>query len=62
MSPKKIDNKRNKGLKKIRSLIPVNLKIDKIRINPLEVIQETKGKIGNFYVNLKKERINNECK
>ena len=55
MSPKKIE-KKIMGLKSLKSLVPDNLKLKKIKINPVNVIEDTKNKIGNFYTNLKKER------
>ena len=56
MSLKKSKKKNNKGLKNIQSLIPKKINLDKIKVNPLSVIEETKNKLGNFYSNLKKER------
>ena len=52
MSQKK-SIKKKIGLKKIEALVPKNLRLNKLKINPLEVIEDTKNKIGNFYVNLK---------
>ena len=54
MSPKK--RKRNIGLKNIQSLLPKKLNLDKFKVNPVGVIEDTKNKIGNFYSNLKKEK------
>ena len=56
MSPKKKSSKKNLGLRNIQSLVPKNLKLDKLKINPIGVIEDTKNKLGNFYINLKKER------
>ena len=56
MSPKKKSSKKNLGLGNIQSLVPKNLKLDKLKINPIGVIKDTKNKLGNFYINLKKER------
>ena len=56
MSPKKITKKKNMGFKNIQSLVPKELKLNKLKVNPLNVIEGTKNKIGNFYTNLKKER------
>ena len=44
------------GLKNIQSLVPKNLNLKKFKVNPVDVIEDTKNKIGNFYSNLKKER------
>ena len=52
MSPKK----KNTGLKKIQSLVPKNLNLRKFKVNPTNVIEETKNKIGNFYTKLKLEK------
>ena len=56
MSPKKIDKKKNKNLKSIQSLVKKNLNLNKFKVSPANVIEDTKKKIGNFYINLKKER------
>ena len=56
MSPKKLGKKKISGLKNIQTLIPKNLNLPNIKINPTSVIEGTKNKIGNFYANLKKER------
>ena len=56
MSLKKNKKKKDKNFKNIQSLINKNIKLDKIKVNPFEVIQETKDKLNNFYHNLKKER------
>ena len=42
MSPKKIEKKKNKTLKNIQSLVPKNLDLNKLKINPFEIIDETK--------------------
>ena len=56
MSPKKIDKKKNTNLKSIQSLVTKNLNLNKFKVSPANVIEDTKKKIGNFYINLKKER------
>ena len=56
MSPKKTELKKIEALKKLKSLMPQNLKLKKISINPSNVIEETKTKFNNFYTNLKKEK------
>ena len=45
--------KKLEKLKNIESLVNKKLKI---KTNPLSVIEETKDKLGSFYLNLKKER------
>ena len=57
MSPKKIDRKKISSLKNIQSLVPKNLSLEKLKVNPVNVIEKTKNKIGNFYSNLKKQRL-----
>ena len=52
MSPKK----KNTGLKKLQTLVPKNLNLRKFKVNPTNVIEDTKNKIGNFYTKLKLER------
>ena len=56
MSPKIVERKKNKALKKIQTFVPKNLNIKKIKINPINIIENTKNKIGGYYTNLKKER------
>ena len=51
MSPKKIIRKKM-GIKNIKSIVPENL--NKIKVNPFNVIDNAKDKINNFYTNLKK--------
>ena len=53
MSPKKIIRKKM-GIKDIKSIVPENL--NKIKVNPFNVIDNAKDKINNFYTNLKKQR------
>ena len=48
---KKNNKKKDKNFKNIQSLINKNIKLDKIKVNPFEVIEETKNKLGNFYHN-----------
>ena len=48
---KKISNPRGLG-----SFVQKNFKLPRIKVSPKDVIEETKGKIGNFYKNLKKDR------
>ena len=56
MSPKRIDKKRKLDIKGIKSLVSKNFQLKKIKLDPTNFIEDTKDKIGNFYVNLKKER------
>ena len=44
------------NLKKFQYLVQKKLNLDKFKINPVNVIDDTKKKIGSFYTNLKKER------
>ena len=41
---------------KIKSLIPKNIGLEKIKLNPADLIKNTKDKIENYYTTLKKER------
>ena len=45
-----------KNLKKLKGLESIVKKKIKIKANPLNIIDETKDKIGSFYSNIKKER------
>ena len=56
MSSKKRAKIKNTSLKNIQSLIPKNFSLEKIKINPVGIIEKTKNKIGNFYNNFQKER------
>ena len=49
---KKISNSKGLG-----SFVQKSFKLPKIKVSPKDVIEETKGKIGNFYKNFKKERL-----
>ena len=49
---KKISNSKGLG-----SFVQKNFKLPRIKVSPKDVIEETKGKIGNFYKNFKKERL-----
>ena len=40
----------------IKSLIPKNIGLEKIKLNPADLIKNTKDKIENYYTTLKKER------
>ena len=57
MSLKKIIRKKNVSFKVIKSLVPKNLISSKFTVNPANLIEGTKNKIGNFYKNLKKDRV-----
>ena len=56
MGLKKSDKKKTKAFKNIQSLVTKNLNLNKIKVNPVDVIEDTKNKIGNIYRNFKKER------
>ena len=56
MRPKKIVRKKIMGFIDIKSLVQKNLISNKFTVNPSNLIEGTKNKIGNFYKNLKKER------
>ena len=45
--------KKLKKFKALKSFVPKKIKI---KANPLNFIDETKNKIGNFYSNLKKKK------
>ncbi len=45
-----------KNLKKLKGLKSIVEKKIKVKANPLNIIDETKDKLGSFYNNLKKER------
>ena len=55
MSPFKKKGKKV-GINNIQSLIPKNLNLDKLKVNPFNAIDGAKDKISNFYNNLKKQR------
>ena len=56
MTAKKVRGKKIPSIKNINSLVSKNLNLNKLKVNPVSVIEDTKNKIGNFYSNLKKER------
>ena len=57
MSPKK-KIKKKMGIKDIKSLVPKNLNLDKLKTIPINTIDIAKNKISNFYNNFKKIRLN----
>ena len=56
MSSKKRAKIKSKSLKNIQSLISKNFSLEKIKINPIGVIEKTKNKIENFAQDIKKNR------
>ena len=54
MGTKRNERKKSSNLKNINTLFTKNL--NKLKVNPVDVFEGTKNKIGNFYSNLKKER------
>ena len=52
----KKSNKFQKSFKNAKSLITNNLKIKDIKINPLNIIEETKNKFSDYYKKVKKEK------
>ena len=55
MSPFKKKGKKV-GINNIQSLIPKNLNLNKLKVNPVNAIDGAKNKISNFYNNFKKQR------
>ena len=55
MPSKKGNNKKIIYFKNIKSLVPKNLNIVKLKINPSNIVEDAKSKIGNYYGNFKKE-------
>ena len=47
MSPKKIGKKKITSLENINSMISKNFNLEKIKLNPANVLEGTKNKIGN---------------
>ena len=48
MSPKKISKKKAKALQKVKSLISKEIDLDKIKVNSINLIEDTKNKLGNL--------------
>jgi len=55
MASKKGNKKKIIGFKNIKFLDPKNLNLKKLKINPVNIVEDTKSKIGNYYINFKKE-------
>ena len=55
MTSKKSNKKKIIGFKNIKFLVSKNLNIDKLKINPANIVEDTKSKIGNYYINFKKD-------
>ena len=56
MRSKKNYKNKSISIKNIQSLVSKDINLKKLKVNPVNVIENTKNKIGNFYNNLKKER------
>ena len=54
MKLKKIIKKKAISFKNVNSLIPKKINLYKFKVNPLNVIEDTKNKIGNFILISKK--------
>ena len=52
MASKKVNKNKKPIIGSIESIIPKNLKLNKIKINPGSVIEDTKNKIENIYTNI----------
>ena len=59
MSPKKLNNKNFMGFKKIKSFASKNFNLNKFKINPSSIVEETKNKIDTIYHDFKKQRKKN---
>ena len=55
MPSKNSKQKKISKLKNIKFLTPKNLNIVKLKINPANIVEDTKSKIGSYYTNFKKE-------
>ena len=55
MTSKKGNNKKTVKLKKIRFLDPKIFNLNKLKINPTNIVEDTKSKLGSYYTNLKNE-------
>ena len=55
MASKKGNKKKIIRFKNIKFLDPKNLNLKKLKINPINIVEDTKSKIGNYYINFKKE-------
>ena len=55
MSLKKIYKKKIIDFKNFNFSVPKNFDLNKLKINPANIIEDTKSKVGNYYINLKKE-------
>ena len=53
MISKNSNKKKFLGLKNIKSLVPKKINLEKIKVNPVKIIDKTKSKIENYYVNIK---------
>ena len=56
MSPKKIVSKKKKAFKKVENFVKDISILDKIKINPENIIKNTQSKIGKIYTKYKKDR------
>ena len=62
MTHKKGNKIKAVGFKNIKFLTAKNLNLEKLKINPIHIVEGTKNKIGNYYINLKNEWEKNKKK
>ena len=53
MPTKKSNKVKSAGFMKIKFLSAKNLNLDILKINPINIVEGTKNKIGNYYINFK---------
>ena len=56
MVKKKVKKKKKKNLESFKILSPNIIDFKKIKLNPGQIIENTKSKLENYYTNLKKEK------
>ena len=56
MSSKKSNKRKNNNIQSFQFFLKKNLDLSRIKIKPVDIIENTKNKIENFYDNFKKER------
>ena len=62
MTSKKGNNRKKLVFKNIKFLDPKKIDLSKLKINPTNIVENTKSKIEDYYLNFKKELENNKKK
>ena len=57
-----MSSKKKFGLKNIKSILPKDIDLEFLKVNPFDAVNNVKSKIDKYYSKLKKEREKNKKK